>query len=115
MQPPMRNHNSHLKEEFMNGPGIPNPTNPNNNPPPLWKFPGPCRTSLSPHVILLHPRTWDKKKIKDKGTIYEGIMRGTGEFYVNMTLARVVLEERTAIEKMPLPDWPVAGPWHISY
>lgn len=53
--------------------------------------------------------TWDrKKKIKDKATISEGIMRGTGEFYVNMTPARVVLEERTAIEKTPLPDWPLS-------
>lgn len=29
-----------------------------------------------------------------------------------MTLATVVLEERTAVEKMPLPDGPVASLWH---
>ena len=30
-----------------------------------------------------------------------------GEFYVNSTEARVILEERTSVEKMSLQDWPV--------
>lgn len=73
------------------------------------EFSRPLQDLFSPHVILLHPRNLgQKKKINDKATISEGIMRGTGEFYVNMTPARVVLEERTATEKMPLPDWPVS-------
>lgn len=30
-----------------------------------------------------------------------------GQFYVNLTEARVVLKERTSVEKMPLPEWPL--------
>lgn len=37
--------------------------------------------------------------------------RWAGEFYVNLTQAQVLWEEQTLVEKMPLPDWPVACLW----
>jgi hypothetical protein len=35
------------------------------------------------------------------------VLRNCADEFVNLTKARVILEERTLVEKMSAPDWPV--------